>query len=136
MHARSGQQRAQRPGFPVVDVVQKVGDQLDGILLKACAEILHERRPVRGVPPVGQRARHRDRQLPQRNHPGDKVTHVCRGSVIDVTKCADHAEDESGGGQDPLGTASRAGVRASGASVGWPAQPAQADRAAGRIPLT
>lgn len=29
----------------------------------------------------------------------------------------------------------RAGVRASGASVGWPAQPAQADRAAGRIPL-
>ena len=60
-------------GVRRIDAVQQIGDQLDGVLFEACAEILHQRRPGRRVFAARKRAGHRDRQLTQAKSSGRQV---------------------------------------------------------------
>ena len=94
MASRSRSRRVCADSAPTA--VDEIGHQFHRLLLEAGAEILDQSGPVGGVLAVGQVARHRNRQLAQRDHAGHQVAHLGGRPVVDLLlgECADGGEHQ------------------------------------------
>ena len=101
--------RHRRPaGCIGVDVAEQVGGQLYRFLFEAGAQVLDQCSLIDLRAPVGQCPRHRHRQLPQGDQPGQQIAHGCCGVVVKVVLAGQQSHqsgDHRRGAEDAFGAA-------------------------------